>query len=246
MRLTVVGCSGSLPGPGSPASCYLVEHDGFRVVVDLGSGAIGPLQRHVGLDAVDAVLISHLHVDHVVDLCSYYVARRYAPGGPLPPLQVVAPAGTREQLASAYGTSPECLDLVFSFETHAWTADLGPFRLTTARVAHPVEAYGLRLDADGGSITYSGDTGPCDSLVDLARGTDLLLAEASFVDGEENPPEVHLTGSQAGAAAAAAGAGQLVVTHVPPWHQVQRALDEAATTFSGPVTAAAADQVITP
>ena len=83
MRLTVVGCSGSFPGPDSPASCYLVEQDGYRVVLDLGNGALGQLQRYVSLDDVDAVLISHLHVDHVIDLCSYYVARRYRPAGPL-------------------------------------------------------------------------------------------------------------------------------------------------------------------
>src|SRR5207342_2476687 len=91
VKLTVVGCSGSFPGPDSPASCYLVEEDGCRVVLDLGNGALGRLQRHVSLDDVDAVIISHLHVDHVIDLCSYYVARRYRPDGPLAPLRVIAP-----------------------------------------------------------------------------------------------------------------------------------------------------------
>ena len=85
--------------------------------------------------------------------------------------------------------------------------EVGPFRLTTAQVAHPVEAYGLRLQAGDRSLTYSGDTGPCQSLVDLACGTDLLLSEASFVDGSTNPTDLHLTGREAGEAAAAAGAG---------------------------------------
>ena len=77
MRLTVVGCSGSFPGPDSAASCYLVEADGFRVLLDLGNGALGPLQRYADIYAVDAVLVSHLHSDHFIDLCSYYVALRY-------------------------------------------------------------------------------------------------------------------------------------------------------------------------
>ena len=79
MKLTVVGCSGSFPGPDSPASSYLLEEEGYRAVLDLGNGALGALQRYASLDAVDAVLVSHLHVDHVIDLCSYYVARRYRP-----------------------------------------------------------------------------------------------------------------------------------------------------------------------
>ncbi|MDQ1641319.1 MAG: hypothetical protein QOJ90_670, partial [Actinomycetota bacterium] len=79
MRLTVIGCSGSFPGPDSPASCYLVEADGFRVVVDLGNGALGPLQRHCAIGDIDAVLLSHLHPDHVMDVLSLYVARSYDP-----------------------------------------------------------------------------------------------------------------------------------------------------------------------
>lgn len=244
MRLTVVGCSGSFPGPDSPASCYLVEQDGYRVVLDLGNGALGPLQGYVSLDDVDAVLISHLHVDHVIDLCSYYVARRYRPAGLLPPLRVVAPSGTREQLARADGCSVESLDEVFTFEEHVPVAEVGPFRLTTSRVAHPVEAYGLRLDAGDRALTYSGDTGPCDALVELARGSDVLLAEASFVDESTNPPDLHLTGRQAGEAAAQAGVGRLVVTHVPPWYSREHAVEAASAAFGSPACGASPGLVL--
>ena len=87
MKLTVVGCSGSIPGPDSPASCYLIEHDGFRVVVDMGHGSLGALQRHVVLDSIDAIVLSHLHADHFIDLTALHVAHRYGPysfTGPLP------------------------------------------------------------------------------------------------------------------------------------------------------------------
>jgi ribonuclease BN (tRNA processing enzyme) len=77
MRLTVVGCSGSIPGPGNPASCYLLEADGFRLVVDMGSGALGALQQYTSLNDVDAVCLSHLHADHFIDMCSFWVARTY-------------------------------------------------------------------------------------------------------------------------------------------------------------------------
>ena len=84
MRLTIIGCSGSFPGPDSPASSYLLEAEGFRLLLDLGSGSLGVLQRHVGLYDIDAVCLSHLHADHCLDLCAYYVARTFHPDGPRP------------------------------------------------------------------------------------------------------------------------------------------------------------------
>ncbi|MCU0265780.1 MAG: MBL fold metallo-hydrolase [Actinomycetia bacterium] len=243
MKLTVVGCSGSYPGPTSAASAYLVEHDGFRLVVDLGNGALGPLQRYVDPAEVDAVLLSHLHVDHCIDVCSYYVALQYRPGGfdglSIP---VHGPAGAGPHLARAYGT-PDAeanLQRVFDFRTlDAGVGEIGPFRVTTARMAHPVPCFGVRLEADGVVLAYSADTAPTDALVHLAEGADLLLAEASFLDGDDNPPGLHLTGREAGEHAARAGVGRLVVTHVPPWHDPQRALAEAQGAFAGPVELAA-------
>lgn len=243
MRLTVVGCSGSFPGPESAASCYLVEHDGYALVLDLGSGALGPLQRHVDLDAVDAVLVSHLHADHCADLCGYYVARRYRPVPTLlEPLAVHGPAGTRRLIAGAYGgISEQHLSEVFSFhDVTAGVACLGPFALTAARTAHPVECYAVRLEVAGAVLVYTGDTGPSAAVTELADRADLLLAEASFVEGGLNPPDLHLTGREAGVMAQRAGAGRLVVTHVPPWHDPQLAVAEARGTFDGPVELARA------
>ncbi len=124
-------------------------------------------------------------------------------------------------------------------------AEVGPFRLAVAPVVHPVEAYALRLEAFGRSLTYSGDTGPCRALGDLAAGSDLLLAEASFLDGVPHPEDLHLTGREAGQAAAAAGVGTLVVTHVPPWYSREHAVEEASATFTGPVVMAVPGLVLT-
>src|SRR6202042_2781197 len=103
MRLTVVGCSGSFPGPESAASSYLLEADGFRLVIDMGNGSLGGLQRYAPLFGVDAVALSHLHADHCVDLYSYSVARTYAPAGPQPAIPVYGPAGTRERISLLHG-----------------------------------------------------------------------------------------------------------------------------------------------
>ena len=106
MRLTVVGCSGSYPGPDSPASCYLVqaEHEGrtWSILLDLGNGALGQLHRYVDPLAVDAVFLSHLHADHCIDMTSYYVLRKYHPDGEQLPLSVWGPRRTSRRLARAY------------------------------------------------------------------------------------------------------------------------------------------------
>ena len=240
MRLTVIGASGSYPGPDSPASCYLLEaeHEGrtWRVLVDLGSGALGVLQRHIDPVSVDAVLLSHLHADHCLDLCGFYVLRKYHPTGPQPRIPVWGPEGTAVRMAKAYDLDEDPgMNEEFDFQPYAGRMEIGPFTVTATEVAHPVTAYGLRIEADGRVLAYSGDTGTCDSLVATARDADLFLCEASFLEGHSNPPDLHLTGAEAGRMATDARARRLVLTHVPPWHDPQVMLHEAATTYDGPL-----------
>ncbi len=249
MRLTVVGCSGSFPGPDSPASCYLfqAEHGGgtYSLVVDLGNGALGALQRYVDLAAVDAVALSHLHVDHCVDLTSYQVVRLYRPGGRLPLLPVYAPQGAAARIDAASATTDDGdADAVFDFVD--WVPGqpvrLGPFTVTPGRVDHPVETYALRIEEAGRVLVYSADTGPSDALVELARGADLLLCEASFVEGAVNPSHLHLTGREAGQHASRAEVARLLLTHVPPWHDPERVLAEAQPEFAGKAELAVAGE----
>jgi ribonuclease BN (tRNA processing enzyme) len=236
MRLTIVGCSGSFPGPDSAASCYLVEQDGYRLLLDLGSGGLGALQRHLPLDQIDAIVLSHLHADHCLDVCPYVVFRRYHPEGPRARIPLLGPAGTHDRLAVAYDPSVRTgLRDVFGFSAvSAGERELGPFRLHFERMNHPIETYGIRLEAGGVSLTYSGDTGVTDALVRLAEGSNALLCEASFMPGISVPPDLHLTGREAGEHAAKAGVGRLLVTHVPPWADPVVITGEAAAAFDGP------------
>jgi ribonuclease BN (tRNA processing enzyme) len=248
VRLTVVGCSGSFPSADSPASCYLLQAPagGDRtasVVVDLGNGALGALQRHVRLRELDAVLVSHLHPDHFLDLCGLYVARRYDPAGlPARRLPVRGPANTLARLSQAYGDDDGQDRMEQVYDVTEWVqgrADpLGPFTVTARRVDHPVEAYGLRVEHAGRVLAYSGDTDTCDALVDLARDADVLLAEASFQEGRDGVRGVHLTGRRAGEAATAAGARSLVLTHLPPWTDPDVVLSEAKAAYDGTVVVA--------
>lgn len=237
MKLTVVGCSGSFPSVDSPCSCYLVEAGGFRLVVDLGNGALGALQKYTGLYEIDAVLLSHLHTDHCVDLCVYYVARNYRLGGCPGPLPVYGPHGTAGRLARAYDMPEEPgMKAVFDFRTVTpGTFDLGPLRITAAPMAHPVESYAFRIEHGGRSLVYSGDTGQSRELVELARGADLFLCEAAYTDGKDTYRAVHLNGREAGEHAAAAQARRLVLTHIPPWTDAERNLGDAAAAYPGPV-----------
>lgn len=238
MQVTVIGCSGSFPGPDSPASSYLIEAEGFKMLLDLGSGALGAMQRHAGLYDIGAVCLSHLHPDHCADLCGYYVARKYGPDGIKPSIPVYGPDGAAERMARAYGADPRPgMAEIFDFATlECGVQEVGPFRVTAARVNHPIEAYGFRVEYGGRVVTYSGDTGECAALVELARGADLFLCEASFLDQPDLPPGVHLTASEAAEHAARAEVGRLVLTHLVPWNDSNRTLTEAkASNFRGDI-----------
>ena len=241
MRLTVLGCSGTFPGPDSPCSGYLVEHDGFRLVLDLGAGALGQLQRHVGLLDVDAVYISHLHADHCIDLVAYYYARRYHPTGTPPLLPVYGPVGLAERLCNSFEEPPaEGLRDVYDIhEVPTGSRQIGPFTVTTALMNHPIECHALRIEAGGRTLVYSGDTGESDALVELATGADLLLCEASWPHEPAQPPGIHLSGLQAGEHATRADAGRLLLTHAVAWCDPQTMLAEARGTYAGPLELAA-------
>jgi ribonuclease BN (tRNA processing enzyme) len=240
MRLTVLGCAGSFPGPDSACSAYLVEADGFRLMLDFGTGSLSALQRYASLTAMDAILLSHLHLDHMVDACNYVVVRRYAPDGPYPVVPVYGPSGVGSRLSAVYGEGT--LDDVYRFHEMApGTFRLGPFQVTAERVNHPIETYGVRLEHGGRVLAYSADTSPCDALQRLAHNADLFLCEASYNDGEENPPDLHLTGRDAGEAAAKAGVARLLLTHlVTAWGSEANAYESASAAFAGPIEVARA------
>jgi ribonuclease BN (tRNA processing enzyme) len=237
MRLTVLGCAGSFPGPEAACSAYLVEAGDFRLLVDFGTGSLSALQRYAGLMAVDAILLSHLHLDHFLDACLFVVVRRYAPGGPYSPIPVYAPAGAPDRLAAAYSAEQSPLDDVYTFYAlQPGTFPIGPFSVTVDRVNHPIETYGVRIEHGGSVVAYSADTAPCDALIRLAQGADLFLCEASYLDGAPHPPDLHLTGREAGEAATKAGVGRLLLTHlVTAWGSEAETYEAASAAFDGPV-----------
>jgi ribonuclease BN (tRNA processing enzyme) len=247
MRLTVVGCAGSFPGPDSPASCYLLEADGFRLVIDFGNGSLGALQKYSDLLDVDAVCLSHLHADHCVDLYSYSLVRAFSPAGPQPAIPVYGPARTAERMSYIHGLDGDDLSLTerFTFETLApGTMTIGPFAVQLVHVNHPVETFAFRFSYGGRSLVYTGDTGETEAVPELAAGADVFLSEAAFLERPDLPPNLHLTARQAGTYANRAGVGKLVLTHLIPWNSPDDARAEAAAAFDGDLDMAVAGQVI--
>ena len=254
MFLTVLGCSGSIGGPTSPASGYLVEVDGVApVVIDMGPGVLGALQRFVSPEDA-TVLLSHLHADHCLDVPGLLVLRRYGPEAERARrVPLIGPSGTAYRIGVASAEEPGAVDdLSDTFDVGSW--DVTPevemrghdgevgLHVRAGRVDHPPESYGMRLTSVSGRVlVYSGDTAYCDALVDLAAGADVLLCEASWTHEEGRPPGIHMSGAEAGRTARRAGVWRLVLTHIPPWTDRERVRAEAAVEFSGEVLLAEPD-----
>ena len=248
MKLTVVGCSGSFPGPESAASCYLLEHDGYTLVLDLGNGSLGQLARYMPIDELDAVVLSHLHVDHCADIGPLYVTRRYHPGGIGKRIPILGPVGMEDRANGLYGINGGKEDLTSAVEFVEYGSDpieFGPFTIEPFAVVHCVSAFALRVSAGGKTLVYSGDTGPCEQLVEAAMGADLALFEASYLERNDNPMNMHLTGADAAKAATAAGVGRLVLTHLVPWNDNEDVVADAAPHFSGDLIVAHAGLTLT-
>ncbi|OYN94281.1 MBL fold metallo-hydrolase [Enemella evansiae] len=245
MELTVIGCSGSTSGPGNPASCHLVTHNDFRLLLDLGPGGFGGLWGTIDPRRVDAIALSHLHPDHCLDLCAFNVAAIFSPTAPWPAIPVYAPANAPERMTRAYEPFPdEVTDWWCTFTPWQPSQRIGPFTVTTIAARHSTEAYSIRIEADGSALVYTGDTGPNPALIELARGTDLLLAEAAYLAADDPPLDVHLTGRWAAEHAAAAGVPRLLLSHIPPWHDPQQVLAEARPHVDGDVLLAEPGMVI--
>ena len=228
LSCTVLGCSGSYPGPGAAASGYLVRGGGVNVWLDAGSGTLANLQRHVALDEVDAVVLTHEHPDHMSDIEGYRVACAYVIDRTGVP--VYSPAGVLGRLSA----EPEP---AFDWRTVADgdAVEVGGLSLRFSRTDHPPETLAVRVDGEGRSMAYTADTGPAWSMAAaFGDGVDLALCEATYLADREGTAG-HLSGRQAGALAWAADARRLVLTHLWPVIDPQAVRAEAEGAYGGPV-----------
>jgi ribonuclease BN (tRNA processing enzyme) len=244
VRLTVLGSSGAWPGAGQACSGFLVEHDSFRLLVDVGYAVVPRLQEYVTVGQVDAVFISHGHPDHCADLNPLLRARVLG-ADVLPPLPVYAPPGALDVVLALDRPGMLAGGYLLHDLTPGESLDIGPFRARTESLPHSRPNAGLRLTAGGQVFAYTGDTGPSERVVALGHGADLLLAEASYADQVPDDMRQHLSSAQQqGQQATAAAAKRLVLTHLMPGTDPAAAEAAARRWYHGEVGVATAGLVL--
>lgn len=242
MRLTALGSAGGCPGRAIGSSGYLVQHEDTTIWLDAGTGTFLELGKHIDPGSLTAVVLSHIHVDHCTDIFGLYGYLAYGPSGVVPVPVYVASEMADHLAAFARASSEHVFHHVLEMREvgDGDAVRVGSLRLRFAETSHPVPTIATRLEVDGTVMAYSGDTGPGGGFPGLASGADLVLCEATIA-GERNNQSYpyHLTGAEAGALARDAGAGRLVVTHIPPQLDTELIRSEAEEQFGSEVALAA-------
>jgi ribonuclease BN (tRNA processing enzyme) len=256
MRITVLGKSPSWQDAGGACSGYLIEEDGTAVLVDCGNGVFAKLRERIDYVDVDAVVLSHLHADHFLDLVPYSYALTYAPrqqpvpvdrwpGTDCPACPVLhAPPGARDlfrRVVGAWGND-DLIENAFELREYnpAEEIQIGPIRISFQSVPHFTETFAMSISSTNGSgrIVYGADCSPTEALAEFARDADLMLVEATLPRPERTGMRGHLTPEEAGGHAKGAAAKRLLLVHISDELDSQQARDEAAEAFGGPVEVA--------
>ncbi len=237
MRLTILGASASYPGAGQACAGYLIQAGGSAILLDCGNGTLANLGGIIDPLSLDAVFITHDHVDHFADIYALQALVRYAPDGPAAPLDIYVPEGLFERmglLLSERGRQ----EFAEAFCVHTLrdgvALSLRTTTVTPCAVDHSEPTFALRVEHQGATMCYTSDSAPGDRVNAAAQGATLLLAEATLPQQYAGRAP-HLTAREAGELANQATAGRLVLTHVWPTNDRAEMESEASSAFSGPV-----------
>ncbi len=247
MRLTILGSNGTYPTPGHPTSGYLLEDEGTSVWMDTGSGSFAALQNVMDFSMLDALIISHTHADHCVDVLGFYHAVRYG-ARPARAIPTHVPEGLAERLKAFLGDPDHPIGETLDFQVHGDgdRITIGGIEVGFVITDHPVPTLGLRATASSGRVlAYSADTGPQGGWSSIAEGANLFLCEATYQGpADEKPFSHHLTAGEAGLIARRAGVEKLMVTHIWPALDPERSVQEAEHTFGKQVSLAVPGMVV--
>lgn len=241
--IVVLGSSGTFPTGENAATGFLLRSGGWDVWLDAGTGTFGNLQRHVDFFEVKALVLSHFHLDHILDVYPFYYGLRYSSRSPGPMgLKIYAPQDARERLeplASSGGPYHDGFEDFLDFQVVGAgdQISIGPFSFEFHRTLHPVETLAMRIEAAGRCLAYTADTGSTPDLLKVAKGADLLIAEASIQEPDEKMVEVHMTAREAGRLAREAGVSRLVLNHIVPGLDPAVSVEQAKSQFDGEVIA---------
>jgi ribonuclease BN (tRNA processing enzyme) len=251
MRLTVLGKSPSWQDADGACSGYLLQEGEVSVLLDCGNGVFGKLRRYADYVDVDAVVLSHLHADHFLDIVPFSYALTYGPRGQASGGEsrtrprLISPPGSSElfrRVVGAWGKE-DLVEKAFAIEQYEADSvvDVGPLRISFSPVPHFIDAYGISVEpASGGArLVYGGDSRPATELVELARGADLFLVEATLPRPEPDGCGGHMTPEDAGEHARDAGVKRVVITHISDELDHDDARRRASEAFGAPVEVAA-------
>ncbi len=235
-----------MPRPARACSAYLIQHGGNAIVADFGTGAFSNLRRHLSFEDLDAVFVSHMHADHFIDVVPLRYALKYGERTNDRKVALWLPPEGEAMLRAIVATFPresrhDFLDEVFDLREYqpAGITQVGALNVRFAPTRHYIPTYALRCEAGGSSVTYSGDTAPCDEVVALARSTELFLCEATLLSSNaEYSPRGHSTAREAAEMASAAAVKRLVLTHYSTASDPATMLAEARGIFRGDVVVA--------
>lgn len=251
MRLTVLGGSAAGPNPGQGCSGYLLADGETTIVLDLGPGTLHELKRHIDLRSLDALVLSHQHLDHILDVGALRYSLMYSPSRRSTPLPVWIPPGAEEALFylgrafSSEQESPDFYSEVFDIQIYEPAAplELGTFTVTFAAGVHYIPCWSMRVASSTTThkvLGYTADTGPASRLEHHLAGVHLLVAEAALAEPSLEPLESrgHLTAEEAGQLATKCGAQTLLLTHI--WEEMgfEQQRERAARAFPGKIEVA--------
>jgi ribonuclease BN (tRNA processing enzyme) len=261
MKITVLGKSPAWQDAGGACSGYLLREGETSLLLDCGNGVFSKLREHLDYTDLDAVLISHLHADHFIDLVPYSYALLLTPRQQPVPVaghpgtddparpRLIAPPGSVQTFRHVVGSwgDEELIEQAFRIEEYDRnsTVEIGPLRATFAEVPHFILTHAVNVTSSdgGGRFTFSADCRPCEELVEAARDTDLLLVEATLPRPERTGIRGHLTPGEAGDHARRAGAKRVVLTHISDELDAEWAREQGAEGFGAPVEVARAGDV---
>jgi len=249
LRVTVIGRSPSWQDAGGACSGYLVETDNVRVLVDCGNGVFGKLRERLDYREIDAVVISHHHGDHILDLVPYSYALTYGPSRDAGKPGLHLPPGGEQALRTIAGAFDREGLVVDAFESVTYDPDssivIDDLQIELREVPHFTPAFAMAFTSgESGRFVYGADCARSDALVDLAAGADVLMVEAALpaaYDGPADAKEGHLGPEEAGEMARAAGVGRLVLTHATDLMDLEESRSVAEASFGGPVEMARED-----
>jgi ribonuclease BN (tRNA processing enzyme) len=254
VKLTVLGKSPSWQDAGGACSGYLLQDGGVNLLIDCGNGVFGKLRQQIDYVDLDAVIVSHMHADHWLDLVPYSYALTYAPKQQPVPVhtwpgtdtparpRLIAPPGARETFQRVVGAwgNDDLIENAFELEGYKGgdTVEVGPFSASFHPVPHFIDTFAINVSAGDAKLTYGADSRPGDELVEIARDADLLLVEATLPRPERTGIRGHMTPEEAGDHAKKAGAKRVVITHISDELGDEWAREEAERGFGGPVEVA--------